>query len=463
MPQPASQSSAIPPLPPGYSLDQSSQATPPLPPGYTLDSEKPPPAAGPHVDMQEMNLLDPSNAGHPSPGVAPAGKLTGLPGVDPHTPTVKEGFGDTMLVASGQLPLARPMQIARGVIGATLGAKVGASGARVLGGGKTAQDFGEMGGSVLGGGMGAKAPELLATRSGRSVGVLAKAFGKLPIVDKFIDAGKTLGELGDVWRKPPSNSGAPLPGAPAPEVLQARGLEQGARTPAEPAAGLGKIPVRGSIAEQFKEPGAPLPAKPSQAFFQGRGLAEGARSPVEPAAGLGRIPVRGAIAEQMKTPETTPAANQSAASPPPPPATPRGSVRQMMKSAQSSLESGLGAVKPQVVPGKPIYQRGGIAQRMNTAETPASQLAAESPELLEGHTPAESSWIKSYKYDPATREFEMHPKSGNAVRLGDVSPEDAQAFMTSESKGTAWQQMKRNPAVAKRVNGVWQPIKPAAR
>jgi hypothetical protein len=33
-------------------------------------------------------------------GPAPAGKLSGLPGVNPHTPTVKEGLGDVALAAA---------------------------------------------------------------------------------------------------------------------------------------------------------------------------------------------------------------------------------------------------------------------------------------------------------------------------------------------------------------------------
>jgi len=74
---------------------------------------------------------------------------------------------------------------------------------------------------------------------------------------------------------------------------------------------------------------------------------------------------------------------------------------------------------------------------------------------LEGHTPVQSSWIRSYKYDPAAREFEMAPKSGTPVRLGDVSREQAQGFADAKSQGRAWQQIKNNPLVAKLVNGKW--------
>src|SRR6266446_2764534 len=41
--------------------------------------------------------------GAPSPGPSPAGRLGGLPGVHPHTPSIAEGVGDVALAAS---PLA---------------------------------------------------------------------------------------------------------------------------------------------------------------------------------------------------------------------------------------------------------------------------------------------------------------------------------------------------------------------
>jgi hypothetical protein len=42
-------------------------------------------------------------------GPAPAGKLSGLPGVNPHTPTTKEAVGDVALAAS---PTVAPMVLA---------------------------------------------------------------------------------------------------------------------------------------------------------------------------------------------------------------------------------------------------------------------------------------------------------------------------------------------------------------
>lgn len=72
----------------------------------------------------------------------------------------------------------------------------------------------------------------------------------------------------------------------------------------------------------------------------------------------------------------------------------------------------------------------------------------------EGHTPVKSSALQSYKYDPAAREFHARATSGDTTYVyGDVGPEEAQAFEKTESKGKAWQEIRRNPLVAKIING----------
>ncbi len=96
--------------------------------------------------------------------------------------------------------------------------------------------------------------------------------------------------------------GAPEPAAPPPEVLRARGLAQGGYAPPEPAAALGKIPVRAPApvypGAHLPEhpgvfPGASFPAAPPPELLQASPLAAGGAHPVsDPAAALGRIPVR---------------------------------------------------------------------------------------------------------------------------------------------------------------------------
>jgi hypothetical protein len=91
------------------------------------------------------------------------------------------------------------------------------------------------------------------------------------------------------------------------------------------------------------------------------------------------------------------------------------------------------------------------------------QLSAQpKPKLPEGFTPVESTAMKGFKYDPATREFETITQGGQRYVHGDVSPEDAQAFMDAESKGKAWQQIRENPLVAKVINGKRIATKPTA-
>jgi hypothetical protein len=88
--------------------------------------------------------------------------------------------------------------------------------------------------------------------------------------------------------------------------------------------------------------------------------------------------------------------------------------------------------------------------------------AQPKPQLPEGFTPVESTAMKGFKYDPATREFETITQGGQRYVHGDVSPEDAQAFMDADSKGKAWQQIRENPLVAKVINGKRIATKPTA-
>jgi hypothetical protein len=101
-----------------------------------------PPAGGPHSFPVEED--------QPS-----AGKLQGLPGVHPHTPTFQEGKSDLMLASA---PLAATMSVPR-IIGSVVGGVVGDKGGRFLartaGGGDTAQEIAGDVGGLVGGGIGA--------------------------------------------------------------------------------------------------------------------------------------------------------------------------------------------------------------------------------------------------------------------------------------------------------------------
>lgn len=112
------------------------------------------------------------------------------------------------------------------------------------------------------------------------------------------------------------------------------------------------------------------------------------------------------------------------------------------------LDESLGVKKP--VPG------------VRLRDQAAAQAATEN-NIPEGHTPVESSALKSYKYDPSAREFTAATKSGPVQYVyGDVSQEDAAAFEKASSKGKAWQDIRNSGTlVAKIVDGKRIPIRPA--
>lgn len=74
--------------------------------------------------------------------------------------------------------------------------------------------------------------------------------------------------------------------------------------------------------------------------------------------------------------------------------------------------------------------------------------------LPTGHTAADSSAVKSFKYDPEAHELHVQTKNGTTYISGEVSPEQARDFVMSDSKGKAWKVIRdSSPLVAKIVNG----------
>ena len=105
--------------------------------------------------MQKMSYLDPSSAGQ----ATNAGKLQGLPGVDPRTPRFREGLSDTMLAAApAMLPaaIAAPAATAGALVGGDIGVKVGGKVGGTLaeaaheGAGPTGEDVGSTVGMLAG-------------------------------------------------------------------------------------------------------------------------------------------------------------------------------------------------------------------------------------------------------------------------------------------------------------------------
>jgi len=78
-------------------------------------------------------------------------------------------------------------------------------------------------------------------------------------------------------------------------------------------------------------------------------------------------------------------------------------------------------------------------------------------------TPKESSVVKSQSYDPTKRELTVETMNGGKYIHGDVSQDQASALENSDSKGAAWNDIKKNSTlVAKVVNGKRVPIKPTS-
>lgn len=349
----------------------------------------------------------------------------------------KTGLMLGSIPASAGQPIA---PLARGVIGATLGGYGAKKVAKAAGAGDFGQEVAGDVGGLAGGGL---AAELPGTKVGQSVAAVAKPFSAfaedLPVVGSAIKgmkaAGTVRGELADIWAKKPTYPGAPLPESP--------GYNPGAPLPEHPGV----------------FPGAPNPETPDPDLLRARSLFEGASSPPDPSAGLGKIPVRGSIAGAMADSVKAPAAPTN-------PPFERGNLGRL-------LNESVGAAPPPD-PKAPIYQRGQIAQQMKAPPasedlTPMLQKsldqarAAKAPtDVLEGHTAHQSSALRSSKYDTGANEFHARMTSGDTTYVyGDVAPEEAQAFADADSKGKAYQQLKNgHPLVAKIVGGKRIAVKP---
>lgn len=236
-------------------------------------------------------------------------------------------------------------------------------------------------------------------------------------------AGRLLARLADVLEVPPeqfTNPGGPFPAMPAPELLQAGALQRGAQVVMDPSAGLGQTPVAPAPPITVRR----VPGEIAPEAIYPRAYAQPAQ-PIPPRQGL-------LLHGQKEVPTV-------------PEGLPPVKVMPKPAAVQASVERALGNEPVQIKPGVPIK----------------NQIP---PKVPEGFTPVESSALSSYKYDPATREFQAHTTSGKVTYVyGDVSPEDAAAFASAESKGQAFQQIKQNPLVAKIIDGKRIPVKPLIR
>lgn len=179
-------------------------------------------------------------------------------------------------------------------------------------------------------------------------------------------------------------------------------------------------------------PGGSLPATPPAELLQARSLAEGAKTPPPAQAkALGDLPVHAVTQAVQELGTKAPLADVTARA---------NQIARLSELLNDSM--GGKGLEPNV----PLKNQGG-------APTPQG--------VVEGHTPVQSSALKSYKYDPDAQEFESVTNTGAHYIHGDVSPDQAAAFEAASSKGKAWNTLRQNSTlVAKVVNGKRIPVKP---
>jgi hypothetical protein len=219
-------------------------------------------------------------------------------------------------------------------------------------------------------------------------------------------------------------------------------------------------PKSGSIADAMNEGFGPSRTLPGQiAPDVIAPPAQEAAAPIPPRSGLALPPApRGAELADLPPVNATRAAQSGEALG----SVKSGSIADAMNpstpgfkrgSLGNLLDQSLGAKK--LEPNVPLRQQmPATASRPQSMSTPASQPAVDSG-IPEGHTPHDSSALRSSKYDADANEFHARMTSGNTTYVyGDVAPEEAQAFADAPSKGKAYQQIKSgHPLVAKIVDG----------
>jgi hypothetical protein len=215
------------------------------------------------------------------------------------------------------------------------------------------------------------------------------------------------------------------PQTPSPQLLQSRALaEPGATPKPPPSAALGNIPfLRSAEAPPMPSPEriAASSNNPSVVASHGDAVAQ-ARATLGPNASLSDLMKR---ADEIQRGVTSPNL----------PFLPKTNTTGL----KPALERGLG--------NEPTIIKPGVSMR-NQATAPEQPTA----DLPPGHTPVDSSALRSYKYDPEAREMHAQYKGATGVHVfGDVSPEEAQDFEQNPSKGKAMQTIKNgsHPLVAK--------------
>lgn len=219
----------------------------------------------------------------------------------------------------------------------------------------------------------------------------------------------------------PTYPGASLPATPAPEQLNPS-LVSPSRT------------LPGQITPERIAPEQPTPGVTSRPFIErvqpDRGLLLTGESPES---ALGRL-------RNLLVPE-------------------RGEAPDFRPSIERIIDEAIPASSPQSAATKARLE-----ELLNNAVggkplEPGMPLKAQG-KLPVGFTPVESSALKGFKYNPESSEFEAMSTNGQHYVYGDVSPEQAESFANSNSKGQAWNNLRQSsPLVAKVINGKRVPVR----
>lgn len=248
------------------------------------------PPQPPKIDMQPAGITVPS-----------AGRIPGQmnPGENVADRNVYEGLKAGATV--GALPLAASAglpALAGGVAGGAVGEVGGRAIAKSAGAGEFGQELAGDAGGVVGGVAGDMGGDFVGGKVAPYAKPVATALGKTFDIATF----DRIGKIWDAWKELPEeirargpqfvDPGGKLPETPPQELLQARGLAEGAQAGVDPSAGLGKIPVSGQPEPRPVYPGASLPAKPPAEVAMAKPLASvGQPVPKPQAAALGELPI----------------------------------------------------------------------------------------------------------------------------------------------------------------------------
>lgn len=257
------------------------------------------------------------------------------------------------------------------------------------------------------------------TMAGRAASVARRRIGNLPGVKAVKDADYIF--RGD--RTPPAE-------APPASVPQTNGIEWGT-------GGAGPLDLRGKMIPPEMTPAEPAPVAPRW---------RDATHVNEPYAGEAVAPT-----EVAPVPKGAPTYRDATIT--------RRNIPDFAgeeETPKPTAALALAPVEPSVAV-SPVIETPTVRHASRAIPKPAEveQMLNESlgGSVPPGHTPVKSTAIRSYKYDPATQEFEASTSSGTYIH-GDVTPEQAKAFEDASSKGKAWVELKKNSTyVGKIVNG----------